>query len=347
MSEMTGPYLTLDDVLLVPQYSKIESRDDVSLKTRLAPGLELDLPIIAANMDSVCEADMAIAMGRNGGLGVIHRYMPVEAQCAQVRAVVASLRDKPVAAAVGAKNGTVEHVAKLLDAGASVIVVDVAHGHHKAVIQTIQKIKNTKAVIIAGNVATLKGAVALWEAGADVIKVGVGPGSVCTTRMVTGHGVPQLFAVAQCTMTVLMQDEMDNIPIIADGGVRNSGDIVKLLATGAKAVMVGSLLAGTTESPGEVFADAKGESTKMYRGMSSADAQKAFFGNHSDAPEGVAISVPYKGSVEPILAHLAAGIRSGLSYSGATTLEDLRKKAQWIRISEAGKAESRALSAGE
>jgi IMP dehydrogenase len=160
--------------------------------------------------------------------------------------------------------------------------------------------------------------------------------------MVTGHGVPQLFAVAQCSM-----GEMDEIPIIADGGVRNSGDIVKLLATGARAVMVGSLLAGTDESPGEIFSNPKGERTKIYRGMSSADAQKAFFGNYSEAPEGVSISVPYQGPVDPVLARLAAGIRSGLSYSGATTIEDLRKRAQWIRISEAGKAESRALSAGE
>jgi IMP dehydrogenase len=304
-------------------------------------------------MDSVCDADMALAMFRLGGLGVIHRYMTPNTQVNHVTAVAEAARfytspcgECPIAAAVGIKNGVEEHATDLVGAGANVIVIDVAHGHHKQVAETVRKVKdlnlksvhNTPVEIIAGNIATADGAMFLFDAGADTVKVGVGSGSICSTRLVTGHGIPQ-FAALQAVAKILHKFDGR---MIADGGVRNSGDIVKALATGASAVMLGSMLAGTDEAPGEIIRDHNSVS-KIYRGMASSDAQKEFYGNYPKAPEGVTTTVPYKGAVNGLIRRLEGGIKSGLSYSGARNIKELQDKAILITISTAGILESKTI----
>lgn len=334
---------TFDDVLLVPQYSDISSRSKIDVSTRITKERALDIPIIAANMDSVCDSTMALAMDTLGGLGVIHRYMYFAQQLEEVTIMAIRGSDKNIAVAVGIKNGVQQHVIDLVSYGAKIIVIDVAHGHHQHVADVLKQIKsldlyaldNKPVEVIAGNVATEAGARFLIENGADGIKVGVGPGSICTTRQVTGHGFPQLAAISQIAATA----RHAKVPVIADGGIRNSGDIVKALAAGASAVMLGSLLAGTEEAPGEAFTDAGGR-FKLYRGMASREAQKDFFGNYPKAPEGITVRVPYKGPVKPIVENLVAGIRSGLSYSGAANLAQLQEKADWIPVSASGIAES-------
>jgi IMP dehydrogenase len=349
---MADPVITFDDILLIPQYSEIETRESIDIGSSLKH-YNLTLPIIAANMDSVCEADMAIAMFRAGGLGVIHRYMTFAQQIDHVKTVANSARyytspcgECPIAAAVGIKNGVEEHAAELVEAGANIIVIDVAHGHHKQVAETVRKVKdlkltsvhNTEVEIIAGNIATVDGALFLFDAGADTVKVGVGSGSICSTRLVTGHGIPQ-FAALRAISNILHRFDGH---MIADGGIRTSGDIVKALAAGASAVMLGSMLAGTDEAPGEIIRDHNSVS-KIYRGMASSDAQKEFYGNYPKAPEGVTTTVPYKGSVNGLLLRLEGGIKSGLSYSGVSSVKELREKAQFITISTASILESRTI----
>ncbi len=339
--------LTYDDVLLVPQFSEIETREKVSLTTKLKYRT-LSFPFIAANMDTVCEADMAIAMSRLGGFGVIHRYMDNNQQLREVLKVVEEVfPDNIIAAAIGI-NTSFEHVESLVGAGVNTIVIDVAHGHYSKVGTKIREIKEQKWVaqddlpleIIAGNVATAEGVHFLYNAGVDTIKVGVGPGSVCTTRSVTGHGVPQLYAVAIAKEFTFLSQNFD-IPIIADGGIKTSGDVVKALACGASAVMLGNMLAGTTEAPGQPFLNnGNGQLSKVYRGMASREAQHEFYGNYVDAPEGITKAVPYKGGVSTIIESLVAGVRSGLSYSGASTISQLYEKADWVRISPEGVKES-------
>jgi IMP dehydrogenase len=255
----------------------------------------------------------------------------------------------PVAAAIGANGFDAEHVRALVKHGVSVIVIDVAHGHHAKVADTIRAVKSLELIaldglpveVIAGNVASELGVRFLAEFGADAIKVGIGSGSICSTRIVTGHGFPQLSALAYSAQTA----EMLGVPLISDGGIRSPGDIVKSLAVGASSVMLGSILAGTEEAPGEMLGGhGFGPLRKLYRGMASREAQAEFFGNSPEAPEGVTISIPYKGSISPILKELIAGINSGLSYSGARTIDELQKKADWIRVSSAGVVESRPIT---
>jgi IMP dehydrogenase len=338
----TSDAVTFDDIYLVPQYSEIDSRDDVSITTSLKY-TELASPIIAANMDSVCEAEMAHAMAKHGGLGVIHRYMTNERQVDQVIELkkYSNSPDLPeyytnsVAVAVGVKNGVEEHVQNLYEHGATIFVIDVAHGHHKKVKETIKKIRDlglSNIEIVAGNVATPDGAMFLFDAGADTIKVGVGPGAVCTTRSVTGHGVPQLQALFDIFKILHRFDGH----MIADGGIRAPGDILKALAAGASAVMVGSMVAGTDEAPGEIIE----KKYKIYRGMASSEAQRDFYGNDPDAPEGITTVVPYKGSVHNILKFLEAGLKSGLSYSGASNIQEFRKKVLMMKVTQAGAKEA-------
>ena len=341
--------LAFDDVLLIPQYSDVESRNGINLASDLSlgSGIVLSAPIIAANMDSVCDQRMAITLANHGVMGVIHRYMSCDEQIKQVSNVYKSIELKSnknkVAAAIGIKNGAVAHAQRLIEAGASVIVIDVAHGHHSQVAKTLESLRRLTRdiVLMAGNVSTTEGTKFLADAGAHVVKVGVGSGSICTTRIVTGHGVPQLSAIVEAADFVA--EMQHDVKIIADGGIRTSGDIVKALAAGADFVMVGSLFAGTDEAPGEVFVDNNGEQKKIYRGMASLDAQKEFYGNFPDAPEGVTTVVPYKKSVINILNQLVGGIRSGLSYSGARNLKELREKAQWGVVTSSGLLESQAV----
>lgn len=463
--------LTYDDVLLVPQYSDISSRRSVSTRTRLTSRITLQIPIVSANMDTVTEADMAIAMAREGGIGIIHRFMSIEEQEQQISRVkkaesfvvtdpivlsqdstvadvrrtfdetgtggvlivdaegrlvgIVTTRDlifeesdgKPVSqvmrhdvvtapvhtsleeakrilhahrieklplvdeaghvvglitlkdilkivrfplatrdargrlavgAAVGVREKEMRRVEAVLTAGADCIVVDIAHGDSLATIDMIKAIKRhfPEAQVVGGNVATGDGTKRLIDAGADAVKVGVGPGSICITRLVAGAGVPQLSAVAACAEAA----SQAGIPIIADGGIRRSGDAVKALAAGASTVMVGSLLAGTEESPGLVMTRG-GHRYKASRGMASLGAKVVRKAREGEGwitqeeiddyvSEGVEAAVPYKGAVKDTLAQLLGGIRSGMSYCGARTIEEMQAKAVFVQMTSVGLAES-------
>ena len=322
-----------DDVLLVPQYSDIESRTVLSTKNSLGD-IGLDLPIISSPMDTVTELDMLVAMEMNGGLGIIHRYNSIDDQSKLVKqAKVVEVNN--VGAAIGVTGDYLERAQALVEAGANVLCVDVAHGHHsmmKTALTNLRKVFGNSVHIMAGNVATGEGACALAEWGADSVRVGVGGGSICSTRLVSGHGVPTFQTVMDCV------EAGCPIPIIADGGMKTSGDIVKALAAGADFVMLGSMLAGTDQAPGQVF-DAGNKKYKVYRGMASSEAQINWRGKTS-TPEGISTTIPYKGDVNTILADLKGGIQSGMSYSGARTINDLQAKAKFVQQTTAGQAES-------
>ena len=461
--------LTFDDVLLVPAHSDVLPRD-VDVTTAFTADIQLHTPIISAAMDTVTESELAIAMARAGGIGVIHKNMPIEAQCEQVRRVkraengmiydpvtitpdatvgdaltmmkkhhiggipvvnaagfligivtnrdlrfqenmkepvssvmtssnlvtapvgitlaeattilqrekveklpviekdgrlaglitykdLMKIKDNPiaskdskgrllVAAAVGIKSDTLDRIAMLAEAGADAVVLDTAHGHSEGVLQMIRKacaaFKDYQ--VVAGNVATAAGAKALAEAGVKAVKVGIGPGSICTTRIIAGIGVPQLTAVMSAADAL----KGTGIPVIADGGIRYSGDIVKALAAGASTIMAGSLLAGTEESPGETII-MNGRRFKSYRGMGSLEAMEQgskdryFQDMEADVkklvPEGIVAQVPFKGTVSEVIYQLVGGVRAGMGYCGAHTIADLRN-AQFVRITNAGFLES-------
>jgi len=463
--------LTFDDVLLVPKYSDITSRTQTNLKTKLSRKISLDIPFISANMDTVTESTMAVAMAREGGLGIIHRFLTIEQEVKEVLKVkrsgsvmienpysvspdetvngaiiyaidkgvsgllvtdsdsklvgiltdrdlifesdksrsvkdvmttdvitakpgisldeakeilhkhrieklplvddsgqvkglittkdITNMENYPsaskdkkgrplVGAAIGVKGDFMERAESLLEADADVLVVDIAHGHSENAISTIHHIKKAfpNCELIAGNVATAKGAEDLIKAGVDAVKVGVGSGSICITRIVTGSGVPQLTAVLECAKVGKEYD----IPIISDGGTRNSGDATKALAAGASSVMIGSILGGTDESPGSLL-NKNGKRFKVYRGMASLAAslgrkskETGIISLEDDLndyiAEGVEAMVPYKGSLTDILKQLTGGIRSGLSYCGARTIPQMQENAEFIKISRAGFAES-------
>lgn len=463
--------LTFDDVLLVPKRSPIVSRSQTNLRTKLSRNITLNIPIISANMDTVTESGMAIALAREGGIGIIHRFMTIEDQVDEILKVkrsesvmieqpytvkpdltvaeakkamaefsvsgllveeggkllgiitrrditfeknnklkVSELMTKDVitaktgitidqakeilhnkrieklpviddkkhivglitskdilkmdqyphaskdrkgrllvGAAVGVKGDYLERTEALLEAGADIIVVDIAHGHSENAINTVHMIKKAfpSCELIAGNVATGEGSRDLIKAGVDAIKVGVGSGSICITRVVTGSGVPQLTAVIDSVKVA--RDY--GVPIVSDGGIRNSGDITKALAAGASSVMIGSLFGGTDESPGKTLVK-NGKKYKMYRGMASfyaslgrkyreAGPQVVDSDDLNDyVPEGVEAMVPYKGSVVEIIRQMAGGLRSGLSYCGAKTIPEMQNNAEFIKITSAGYIES-------
>lgn len=463
--------LTYDDVLLVPQYSDVESRRKLSTSTQLTSKIGMQIPIVSANMDTVTEHQMGIVMAREGGIGIIHRFMTIDDQVRQVMRVkksesyvvdnpitlkttdtvgdveriveetytggivildesekvvgivttrdllfeenshrtlsevmtgevitapadttlkqaekilhehrieklplvdadgrltglitvkdIMKLAEYPnatkdkrgrlaVGAAVGVKGSELKRVERLLEAGADCIVVDIAHGDSKLEIEIIQQIRKnfTQAQIIAGNVATAEGTQRLIDAGADAVKVGVGPGSICITRIVAGAGVPQLTAVMDCSAVARPQ----GIPIIADGGIRTSGDIVKALAAGASSVMIGSLLAGTDESPGMLMTR-KGHRYKVSRGMASLKANLTRKAREGEADitreeieeyvsEGVEAAVPYRGSTREMLKQLVGGLQSGMSYTNAHSIEELHEKAVLVRMTPVGLKES-------
>ncbi len=464
--------LTFDDVLLVPKHSSIRSRRDVDTSSLLVPGVRLHIPIISANMDTVTESDMAIALAQQGGIGILHRFMSIEQQAELVRKVkraeslvvqdpitiqkgatvedarmrmadtgvgglmvvdednrllgvvttrdvllangdsspirqvmtplerlvvadanelleearkklhenrveklplvdgegrivglitaqdIVKIREHPhatkddrgrlrVGAAVGVRADDIERAGACVDAGADVLVVDIAHGHSDHTIDMVKRLKREfpRAALIAGNVATADGVRDLAEAGADAVKVGVGAGSICITRVVTGFGVPQLTAIGDCAEAA----HRLNVPIIADGGIRTSGDLTKALAAGANTVMLGSMLAGTDESPGAPIVR-QGRRYKVVRGMASLTAnvqrRKMDKGEIADeewsevVPEGVEAMVPYRGAVADILTQMVGGLRSGMSYAGARSIEQLWEEAEFVRITGAGMQES-------
>jgi IMP dehydrogenase/GMP reductase len=335
--------LTFDDVLILPRRSSIRSRQDVSVRTRLSRHIKLDLPVVAANMDTVCEHEMAVAMARLGGIGIVHRFMPIDTQADEIYLLKEAGASLAVGAAVGTDRDMVDRAKALVAAGADALVLDIAHGHSDHAIDGVRTLKDHFADtdVVAGNVATLDGAGDLVEAGADAVKVGVGPGGVCTTRTVAGVGVPQLTAIADVSPV--------GVPVIADGGVRGSGDIAKALAAGASTVMVGSMLAGTKESPGEVEQGPKGLQ-KRIRGMASFEAVKARADRSGEdldeeylsyrAPEGVEGTVPYKGEVSKLVLQLMAGLRSAMSYTGAGTIEEFTALAEFMAVTPQGVIES-------
>jgi len=339
--------LTFDDVLLEPGYSVIR-RHQVQIATQLTKRWNLEVPILAAPMDTVTEAALAIALGKLGGLGVIHKNMPVAKQANQVVKVKKQIKARPAAAAISFGEEAKIRARALLKAGVDILVIDTAHGHSQGVIEMVKYLKSNrqykKIDIIAGNVGTAQGVKDLIKAGADAVKVGIGPGSICTTRVVTGIGVPQLSAVLEGVRAA----RSANIPIIADGGINYSGDIVKALAAGAAAVMIGRLLAGCKESPGRLIRS-QGRLFKAYRGMGSGEAMrlgsKDRYGQAGLTvskliPEGVSAQVPYVGTVSAVVEQLVGGLKSGMVYVGAVNLTELAKRARFVRITEASLKES-------
>ncbi|MBI1657248.1 MAG: IMP dehydrogenase [Thaumarchaeota archaeon] len=462
--------LTFDDVLLVPKYSDVTTRSQTDLNTRLSRNISLSIPFVSANMDTVTESAMAVAIARAGGIGIVHRFLSIQDEAAEVLKVkrsgsvmienpytipaeatvrearkyaedmgisgllvvdgerlagivtdrdflfgadqdrpissimtrdvvtappgisvedakrmlrdnrveklpvtdgegrirglftskdITNIEDYPMAskdskgrplvgAAVGVKGDFMERTEELLEAGADIIVVDVAHGHSQNAISAVRNIKKAfpGCEIIAGNVATAAGAQDLINAGVDAVKVGVGSGSICITRVITGSGVPQLTAVIDCARVGRDND----VPIISDGGTRTSGDATKALAAGASSVMLGSILGGTDESPGTVLTK-NGKRFKVYRGMASLAASIGRKSKETGSvsleedlndyvAEGVEAMVPYKGSVTDILKQMTGGVRSGLSYCGAHTISAMQGNAEFVRMSRAGFAES-------
>jgi len=327
--------LTYDDVLLVPQYSDIKSRKEVDISSDLDEDLTFNLPIISSPMDTVTESEMAYAISKMGGLGIIHRYNSIEEQAGMVAEVVGA-GVEVVGAAIGVSDDYFERAQTLVENGAKVICVDVAHGHHilmENALGALRQAFDDEVHIMAGNVATLEGINALAEWGAQSIRCNIGGGSICSTRIQTGHGLPGLQTIFDCA------DTHHDVAIIADGGIRTSGDIVKALAAGADFVMLGSLLAGTLQSPGDIVTTPEGLK-KRYRGMASKDAQMDWRGRYN-SNEGVSTFIKYKGEVKDVLQDLRGGIVSGFSYSGARNLTSLQNKAVWVRQTGAGLSESK------
>ena len=324
--------ITYDDVLLTPRYSEC-TPDMVDVSTVLG-AMRLEIPIISAPMDTVTEKAMAEGMSELGGLGIIHKNMTSSEQLSQVQSVVAS--GNKVGVAVSPTKFKKNHINKLIDAGLTTIVIDSAHGDSLNVMKAVEEISaiNDNVLVIAGNVATGDGAKRLVNAGADVIKVGIGPGSICTTRIVAGVGVPQLTAIMDVREAI-----EGTADIIADGGIRYSGDIAKALAAGASAVMLGSMLAGHEESPGFIFC-VDGKKYKSYRGMGSEGAMNegsadrySQDGSKKFVPEGIEGSVLYKGKLEDTIYQLIGGLKSSMGYLGAGNLTSFKRSAQFVKVS--------------
>lgn len=354
--------LTFDDVLLRPGYSGFD-RSDIRLDTHLTKTIKLKSPFVSAPMDTVTEAPLAIALAQAGGIGIIHRNLTIDEQAEQVRRVKEA--NQLVGAAVGSSNGYEKRVEALVGAGVDVIVVDSAHGYAKKVIEAVKFIKSSHDIqVIAGSVATADGATALIEAGTDSLRVGMGPGAICSTRIISGMGVPQLSALLEVSEVA----RSANVPIIADGGLINSGDMVKALATGASTVMMGRMFASTEEAPGDVvelpaaqvpsrfqsILDGSATYTfKTYRGMGSLAAMKRgieissedeFHGKSYQGDtliaEGVEGLVPCESTVAQLIDKLAGGIYSGMYYVGAKTIDELWQQAEFVQITQASLGES-------
>jgi IMP dehydrogenase len=329
--------ICFDDILMVPQYSEVISRSNVDFKMPIGGYTWLDLPIIASPMDTVCEKDMAIAIAESGGIGIIHRFMSAKSQIKMVEEVHSY---NNLGLAVGAALSSTfveEHVHKLISAGASMLLIDTANGHSKMAIDATIRLKNLvgdNIHIMAGNVSTVEGYAALDIAGADSVRVGIGGGSMCTTRIVSGHGIPTLSSIINVREAKVKFNL--NAGIVADGGIRNTGDMVKAFAAGADAVMLGSMLAGTDESPGNVYFEGD-KKFKSFRGMASKEANKD---KDIAVAEGISTRIPHKGSVKNIIKDIRGGLGSGCSYSGVDFLHDLYKESMYIRVSPLSVKES-------
>ena len=336
--------LTFDDVLLSPRYSSVLP-SETKIETTLSKTISLKVPFLSSAMDTVTESRMAIAISRLGGLGVIHRNLSIDAQNNEVKKV--KKNNLKVAAAIGTGKEDIIRAKKLIDNGIDMLVIDTAHGHSEKVLKTLSKIKKLKSkiTVCVGNIATGEAALKLYNEGADILKVGIGPGSICTTRIVAGIGVPQKSAKIE----VKKRKKKKKIKIISDGGIKFSGDVAKALAAGADAIMMGSIFAGTDESPGKKY-KLKNKFYKSYRGMGSIGAMSAgssnryFQKNHKDkskfVPEGVEGRVEYRGSIVKIIYQLKGGLRSSMGYIGAKNIMELQKKAKFLKITKAGFYES-------
>jgi IMP dehydrogenase len=355
--------LTFDDVLLRPRYAGF-SRGEIDVSTQLTKNIRLAAPLVSAPMDTVTESELAIALARAGGIGFVHRNLTIEDQAAEVQKV--KEQNLLVGAPVGSSPGFEERVSKLVEAGADAIIVDSAHGHSKQVIAATKYIKeHCKVDVIAGNVATGDGAQALIDVGADGLRVGMGPGAICTTRLVSGMGVPQLTALIETGKVAQKHD----VPVIADGGVMYSGDVVKALAAGASTIMMGRKFAATVEAPGEttyfkpdevparfksILNGAEKYAFKSYRGMGSLGAMKQGMDISSEdefhgksykqtdvlVAEGVEGLVPSSGSVADLVAQMLGGVKSGFYYVGAKSIPELWETAQFTQITQASLGES-------
>ncbi len=343
--------LTYDDIQFIPSYSEITSRRNIKLWTQITKRYGILPPLVASPMDTVCDSKMAIEMMKLGGLGIIHRFMTIEDQVKEVLKVKSvrtqemyenwgvmyddwhgEIKDIPVCAAVGANGDFYERSKALIEAGANVILIDVAHGHHENVKSAIQKVKsiNSRVDVIAGNIATADAADDLIEWGADALRVGVGGGSLCTTRIKTGFGVPNVTCLNEiCAVST--------IPVIADGGIRTSGDIAKAIALGADTVMLGSILAGTEEAPGSIIEKPNGL-YKRYRGAASLET-KMTHGQEARNVEGESTVIPYKGGVKYIIESVTDGLRSAFSYAGAKSFREY--KPEIVQVTGAGQNEAK------
>lgn len=324
--------ITFDDVLLVPAYNHHESRRVVStaITDRLGK-LHLELPVISSNMDTITESTMANFMASKGGIGALHRFLSIEDNIKQFKQCSGQ-----VFVSVGCSSADLERAEALRDAGADFFCVDVAHAHAKYVGKTLKHLRQLlgSRCIMAGNVATYAGADYLASCGADIIKAGIGGGSVCSTRIKTGFGIPMLTCIQDCART--------DRSIVADGGIRTSGDIVKALAFGADFVMIGGMLAGTAPTPGEIITKANGKQVKRYRGMASREAQENFLGQMHEwkTAEGVSTEVSYSDKQDNIIADIVGGLRSGLTYAGSDNIRELQRKLNFVVITPAGRQES-------
>tara|TARA_Y100000296_G_scaffold28393_1_gene33061 strand:+ start:71 stop:1222 length:1152 start_codon:yes stop_codon:yes gene_type:complete len=374
--------LTYDDVNIVPKYSEVESRRDVDLTSRLTKNRYLNVPLVSSPMDTITEYEMAYMMWNHGGVGFIHRFMEIETQAKMVselkseiesswvgtkhlyenldeeientnsptqKLVLESMKgtkawfeNSPLGAAIGVTGDYLERAQELVSSGCNVILLDIAHGHHKLVKEGLRRLKNEvngKFEIIAGCVATALGAKDLCEWGADGLRVGIGNGSLCETRIRTGVGIPQVTALLDCVTAA----DTYNCPTIADGGVRYIGDVCKGLACGADSVMLGSLLSGTKETPGDISKVGKWPNEqlfKKYRGSASFDSK--IDRGESENVEGNSRLIPYKGKVRRIMGDIKEGIKSSCSYVGATNLDEFRSLAEFIKVTEAGQVEAKA-----
>lgn len=329
---MTEQAITFDDVLLIPAYNHHESRRVVSIANTDRLGkLTLDLPVISSNMDTITESSMANFMSEKGGIGALHRFLSVDENVAEFK----KCKGK-VFVSIGCTDTEMLRAEALRDAGADYFCVDVAHAHAKYVGRTLKNLRLLlkDRCIMAGNVATYAGADYLASCGADIIKAGIGGGSVCSTRIKTGFGVPMLTCIHDCARS--------DRSIVADGGIRTSGDIVKALAFGADFVMIGGMLAGSSHTPGEVLVKEDGTKVKRYRGMASKEAQEEFLGQMHEwkTAEGVATEVPYKENSESIIADIIGGVRSGLTYAGADSISELQRKLNYVTVTQSGRIES-------
>lgn len=331
--------LSYDDVLLVPQYSDIESRKDVDISSTLDAerNLHFSLPIISSPMDTITEEKMAIALARMGGLGIVHRYNTVEKQSKMAEIIFENISPTKVGFAIGITGDYLERATELYSLGARILCLDVAHGDHILMQRALNQLRDKlgdKPHLMAGNVATFESCCRLASWGANSIRIGIGGGSICSTRIQTGHGVPSLQSILDCSSIPL------DVTLIADGGIKNSGDIAKALAAKADFVMIGSLLAGTDCTPGDVISTESNNKRKVYRGMASKDAQMDWRGKSSSL-EGISTTVPYKGATVDVVDQLENGIRSAFSYSGARTIKEYWSKSRFIEQTSSGLTESK------